>query len=79
MSLDTPRKSSISCYGHTNLTTPYLDRLAPNATLLETCISPHIPTRPAHTTMLTGKDALAHQIITQDGSLNPDSDIMRSC
>jgi len=29
--------------------------------------------------MLTGKDALAHQIITQDGSLNPDSDIMRSC
>jgi len=51
------------------LTTPYLDRLAPNVTLLETCISPHIPTRPAHTTMLTGKDALAHQIITQDGSL----------
>ena len=75
ISLDTLRASSMSCYGHKNLTTPHLDRLTSNAALFETCISPHIPTHPAHTTMLTGKDVLTHQIITQGGSLNLDLSI----
>ena len=68
-SLDTLRASSMSCYGHTHLTTPHLDALAEDATLFESCISPHIPTHPAHTTMFTGKDVLTHQIITQGGRL----------
>ena len=69
-SLDTLRASSMSCYGHNNLTTPHLDSLVKDATLFESCISPHIPTHPAHTTMFTGKDVLTHQIITQGGQLN---------
>ena len=69
-SLDTLRASSMSCYGHTHLTTPHLDTLVADATLFESCISPHIPTHPAHTTMFTGKDVLTHQIITQGGRLN---------
>ncbi len=69
-SLDTLRASSMSCYGHTHLTTPHLDALVADATLFESCISPHIPTHPAHTTMFTGKDVLTHQIITQGGRLN---------
>ena len=69
-SLDTLRASSLSCYGNTNLTTPHLDALTSDATLFESCISPHIPTHPAHTTMFTGKDVLTHQIITQGGRLN---------
>lgn len=69
-SLDTLRASSMSCYGHSNLTTPHIDALASNATLFESCISPHIPTHPAHTTMFTGKDVLTHQIITQGGQLH---------
>lgn len=69
-SLDTLRASSMSCYGNTNLTTPHLDALTSDATLFESCISPHIPTHPAHTTMFTGKDVLTHQIITQGGRLN---------
>ncbi len=69
-SLDTLRASSMSCYGHHNLTTPHLDSLVQDATLFESCISPHIPTHPAHTTMFTGKDVLTHQIITQGGQLN---------
>lgn len=69
-SLDTLRAASMSCYGHKNLTTPHLDVLASNGTLFESCISPHIPTHPAHTTMFTGKDVLTHQIITQGGQLN---------
>ncbi|MCZ6680150.1 MAG: sulfatase [Candidatus Poribacteria bacterium] len=70
ISLDTLRAASMSCYGHKNLTTPHLDRIAAQSTLFETCISPHIPTHPAHTTMFTGKDVLTHQIITQGGNLN---------
>ena len=69
-SLDTLRASSMSCYGHTHLTTPHLDALAAGATVFESCISPHIPTHPAHTTMFTGKDVLTHQIITQGGRVN---------
>ena len=69
-SLDTLRASSLSCYGNTNLTTPHLDALTSDATLFESCISPHIPTHPAHTTMFTGKDVLTHEIITQGGRLN---------
>ncbi len=69
-SLDTLRASSMSCYGHTHLTTPHLDALVTDATLFESFISPHIPTHPAHTTMFTGKDVLTHQIITQGGRLN---------
>ena len=70
ISLDTLRAASMSCYGHSNLTTPHLDALAEKSTLFESCISPHIPTHPAHTTMFTGKDVLTHQIITQGGSLD---------
>ncbi len=70
ISLDTLRASSMSCYGHSDLTTPHLDALAAKSTLFENCISPHIPTHPAHTTMFTGKDVLTHQIITQGGQLD---------
>ena len=69
-SLDTLRASSMSCYGNSNLTTPHLDSLVSDGTLFESCISPHIPTHPAHTTMFTGKDVLTHQVITQGGQLN---------
>ncbi|MCY4404632.1 MAG: sulfatase [Candidatus Poribacteria bacterium] len=74
-SLDTLRASSMSCYGNSHLTTPHLDAVVEDATLFESCISPHIPTHPAHTTMFTGKDVLTHQIITQGGQLNLDENI----
>ncbi|MDD9974086.1 MAG: sulfatase-like hydrolase/transferase, partial [Candidatus Poribacteria bacterium] len=75
ISLDTLRASSMSCYGHRNLTTPHLDALAERSVLFEKCISPHIPTHPAHTTIFTGKDVLSHQIITQGGTLNLATDV----
>lgn len=75
ISLDTLRAASMSCYGHSNVTTPHLDALAEKSTLFESCISPHIPTHPAHTTMFTGKDVLTHQIITQGGSLELETNV----
>ncbi|MBT5535856.1 sulfatase-like hydrolase/transferase, partial [Candidatus Poribacteria bacterium] len=75
LSLDTLRAQSMSCYGHSNLTTPYLDEVAASGTLFETCISPHIPTHPAHTSLFTGKDVLSHQIITQGGKQELAADV----
>jgi arylsulfatase A-like enzyme len=71
LSLDTTRAQSLSCYGHVHLTSPYLDTLAAEGTLFETCLSPHIPTHPGHTTLFTGKDVLSHQIVTQGGPKEP--------
>ena len=65
----------MSCYGHRNLTTPHLDALAARGAVFENCMSPHIPTHPAHTTMFTGKDVLSHQIITQGGRLDLATDV----
>lgn len=75
ISLDTTRARSLSLYGHSNLTSPYLDDLAATGTVFETCLSAHIPTHPAHTTLFTGKDVFAHQIITQGGPLNLDEGV----
>ncbi|MBM3215708.1 DUF4976 domain-containing protein [Candidatus Poribacteria bacterium] len=75
ISLDTTRARSLSLYGHSNLTSPYLDDLAAQGTVFETCIAPHIPTHPGHTTLFTGKDVLTHQIVTQGGKLNLDEGI----
>src|SRR5437588_6006408 len=49
------------------LTTPHLNRLAPQGVRFDQCISPHIPTQPAHTTFFSGKDVFSHQIVAQGG------------
>lgn len=74
LSLDTTRADHLGCYGWHRNTSPHLDRLAEEGTLFEWCLSPHIPTHPAHTTMLTGCDAMQHQIIAQGAKteLSPD-------
>lgn len=67
-SIDTLRASRLSCYGHSRLTSPHIDRIAQAGTLFETFVSPHIPTYPGHTTMMTGQDVYAHQITGQSGT-----------
>jgi len=63
ISLDTTRADHLGCYGWRRNTSPHLDRLAAEGTLFERCFSPHIPTHPAHTTMLTGCDVMRHGIV----------------
>jgi len=74
LSLDTTRADHLGCYGWHRNTSPHLDRLAEQGTVFDWCISPHIPTHPAHTTMLTGCDTMQHQIIAQGAKteLSPD-------
>src|ERR1051326_325850 len=71
VSLDTTRADRLSCYGHFRRTSPHLDRVAEEGVLFTDHFSPHIPTFPGHTTMMTGKDLYAHQITCQSGTPEP--------
>jgi arylsulfatase A-like enzyme len=67
VSLDTTRADHLGCYGWGRNTSPHLDRLAEGGAVFENCFSPSIPTHPAHTSMLTGRDVMQHQIVAQGG------------
>jgi len=71
VSLDTTRADRLSCYGHFRRTSPHLDRVAEDGILFTDFFSPHIPTYPGHTTMMTGKDLYAHQITGQSHAHEP--------
>ncbi len=71
ISLDTMRADRLSCYGHFRKTSPHLDKIAAEGVVFTDFFSPHIPTFPGHTTMMTGKDVYAHQITSQSGSPEP--------
>jgi arylsulfatase A-like enzyme len=71
VSLDTTRADRLSCYGHFRRTSPHLDRLAEEGVLFTDFFSPHIPTFPGHTTMMTGKDIYAHQVTSQSHTPEP--------
>ncbi|MGC8667430.1 MAG: sulfatase family protein [Chthonomonadales bacterium] len=68
ISMDTLRADRLSCYGHFRATSPHADRLASQGVLFENFYSPHIPTFPGHTCMMTGRDVYAHQITGQSGT-----------
>jgi arylsulfatase A-like enzyme len=71
VSLDTTRADHLSCYGHFRRTSPHIDRVAEEGVLFTDHFSPHIPTYPGHTTLMTGKDIYAHQITGQSGTPEP--------
>ncbi len=65
--IDSIRRDHMSCYGYERLTTPYLDRLAADGVLFENAFSTYIPTTPAYSSILTGRDVMG----TQQVSLSP--------
>lgn len=75
ISLDTLRADHMSCYGYPRLTSPHLDRLAAQGSLFRTCIAPHIPTHPGHTTVFTGQDVFGHQIVAHSGQVELDPSV----
>ena len=75
VSFDTTRADRLSCYGHFRRTSPHLDRVAEDGILFTDFFSPHIPTYPGHTTMMTGKDLYAHQITGQSHTPEPQPNV----
>jgi arylsulfatase A-like enzyme len=65
--IDCLRRDHLGCYGYLRNTSPNIDRLARESVRFDQVISPHIPTQPAHTTLFSGRDVFAHQIVAQGG------------
>jgi arylsulfatase A-like enzyme len=72
--IDSLRADHMSGYGYPRLTTPYMDRFAQGGTLFERTYSPHIPTTPAYSSMLTGMDCFSTQVVAlrHRGGLRPE-------
>ena len=62
--VDSMRRDHMSCYGYRRHTTPHIDRLASQGVLFEDSFSAYIPTTPAYSTMLTGRDVMAHEMVS---------------
>ncbi|MCC2668332.1 MAG: Arylsulfatase [Armatimonadetes bacterium] len=73
--IDCLRRDHLGCYGYRRNTSPNLDRLARESVRFDQVISPHIPTQPAHTTLFSGRDVFAHQIVAQGGTRELDPSI----
>ena len=71
--IDSIRRDHMSCYGYHRLTTPHFDQLAAKGVLFENGFSPYIPTTPAYSSMLTGRDVIGHQMVSLSpkGPLDP--------
>ena len=69
IALDTQRADTLGCYGYSKNTSPFLDSIAARGVLFEKCYAPNIPTHPSFTTMLTGREAISHNIINIGGGV----------
>lgn len=71
--IDSLRADHCSAYGYPRLTTPYGDQLAKRGVLFKNHYSAYIPTTPAYTTILTGRDVMAHDMValSPKGPIDP--------
>ncbi len=69
IALDTQRADHLGCYGYGKNTSPFLDSIAARGVVFERCYAPNIPTHPSFTTMLTGKEAITHDVVNIGGGV----------
>jgi arylsulfatase A-like enzyme len=69
IALDTQRADHLGCYGYPKRTSPFVDSIARRGVLFERCYAPNIPTHPSFTTMLSGKEAITHNIVNIGGGV----------
>jgi arylsulfatase A-like enzyme len=75
IAMDTQRADHLGCYGYHKATSPFVDSIAAKGVVFEKCYAPNIPTHPSFTTMLTGKEAITHNIINIGGGVPLDDGI----
>lgn len=63
LAIDSLLAPHMSCYGYHRQTTPHIDRFALGGTLFEQLYSAHIPTTPAYSSMLTGRDCFGTEVV----------------
>ncbi len=69
IALDTQRADHLGCYGYPKNTSPFLDSIAERGVVFERCYAPNIPTHPSFTTLLTGTEAITHNIVNIGGKV----------
>ncbi|MGH2347002.1 MAG: sulfatase family protein [Chloroflexota bacterium] len=69
IALDTQRADHLGCYGYPKRTSPFIDGIARRSVLYERCYAPNIPTHPSFTTLLSGKEAITHDIVNIGGGV----------
>jgi arylsulfatase A-like enzyme/tetratricopeptide (TPR) repeat protein len=62
ITLDTTRADAVGLYGGRRDVTPNIDGLGRNGVLFERCVTPVPLTLPAHASLLTGRDPIAHLV-----------------
>jgi len=65
ISLDTLRAQSMSCYGLTKKTTPFIDQLAQEGVLFENMCAAATSTPPSHMSMMTGLYLGVHGVLNE--------------
>ena len=61
--IDSMRADHMSLYGYERLTTPNISRYLEGGVTFEKCLSPHIPTTPGYSSMLTGLDCFGTNVV----------------
>lgn len=67
ITVDCLRADHLGCYGYHRATSPCMDMLADEGTLMERFICPAIPTHPSYTTLYTGQHPISHGIVAHAG------------
>lgn len=73
--LDTLRADHLGCYGYGRDTSPHIDRYAAGGVVFANAYSTHIPTHPAFTTILTGKDVMRHGVVNISQTMTLPDDV----
>ena len=61
--IDSLRRDHMSHYGYPRLTTPHVGKYAEGGVTFDQCFSPHIPTTPGYSNMMTGRDCFGTGIV----------------
>ena len=67
ITIDSLRADHLGCYGYRHPTSPRIDALAKEGTLVEQFICPAIPTHPSYTTLYTGQHPAHHGVVAHAG------------
>jgi len=61
--IDSLRRDHMSLYGYKRQTTPHIEKYAMGGVVFENCFSPHVPTTPGYSNMLTGRDCFGTDVV----------------
>jgi len=73
VTIDTLRPDRLGCYGHSQIETPNLDKVAQLGVLFENAVSQAPLTAPSHASMLTGMYPTVHKVRDTGGFVLPSS------